>query len=100
MPPRHSCRGVETSSGRSLTGTSLAAETCRHLTGLSEWKWIRQAKAVKTLVFSTRTTSVAPVFIRSLALVRRFVAVSGADLTPLESFHFTNRNRAESLFRE
>ena len=32
--------------------------------------------------------SVAPVFIRSLALVRRFVAVSAADLTPLERFLF------------
>jgi hypothetical protein len=39
--------------------------------------------------------SVAPVFIRSLALVavHRFF---GVDLTPSVSFLFTNRNRAES----
>src|SRR5438128_5279354 len=43
--------------------------------------------------------SMAPVFIRSLTLVRRFVAVFGTDLTPLESFLFTNRNRAESTTR-
>ena len=40
--------------------------------------------------------SVAPVFIRSLALVRRSVTVLATDLTPLESLIFTNRNRAES----
>ena len=44
--------------------------------------------------------SVAPVCIRSLALVRRSVAVSAADLTPLESLSFTNRNRAESTIAD
>jgi hypothetical protein len=41
--------------------------------------------------------SVAPVFTRSLASVRRSDAGNGTDLTPLESPSFTNRNRAESI---
>ena len=41
--------------------------------------------------------SAAPVFIRSLTLVRRSVTVSAMDLTPLESFQITNRNRASPL---
>ena len=36
-------------------GNVSGARNRGHLTGLSEWKWIRQAKAVITLVFRTRT---------------------------------------------
>ena len=42
--------------------------------------------------------SMAPAFIRSLALVRRFVAVFGRGSDPVGKFSFLNRNRAESIF--
>jgi hypothetical protein len=41
---------------------------------------------------------VAPVFIRSLALVRRFVAVFRREPDPVGKFSVLNRNRAESIF--
>jgi len=75
----------------------LAAETGDHLTGLSRWNWIRQAKADYTLVFSIseheRGSGFHPILGIGLAIRRSF---GGPDLTPLESFLFTNRNRAES----
>ena len=36
------------------SGNVSGARNRRHLTRLSEWKWIRQAKAVESLVFRTR----------------------------------------------
>jgi hypothetical protein len=43
--------------------------------------------------------SVAPVFIRSLALVWRSIAAFGVDLTPSVSFLFTNRKLACLFYR-
>jgi hypothetical protein len=62
------------STGRSLAGTSLAAQTLAFRRTCQNKGRIRQAKAVVTLVLFCPLLSMAPAFIRSLALVWRFVA--------------------------
>ena len=69
------------------------------MTRLAKWNWIRQAKAVPTLVLFARPGA-WPRFSSDPWHWRRFAAGNGANPTPLESLSFTNRNRAESSILE
>src|ERR1700676_2428151 len=57
----------------------------RHLTGLAEWNWIRQAKADNTLVFSTRTRAWPRFSSDPWHWFGGPLPLAAADLTPLES---------------
>src|ERR1700676_1966856 len=58
----------------------------RHLTGLAEWNWIRQAKADNTLGFCTRTRAWPRFSSDPWHWFGGPLPLAAADLTPLESF--------------